>query len=1723
MNNNNNNNNNNDMNNEVQKSLREIATLLLLLHEHYFHDHDDSYNVFNALRRFVYDIGLKDVISSIDIEKYRRYVMNNNDTSMNYEKFYDWLRGIASLVFDGGGGKRALHSLLTIHIIPLASKGAVGTFDQRIDISNTSQMISLKYDSIIFDVILKYSDFLHLWFLLMISDENKRMTPVSSLWQQTIQKTKSISVSKLTQNFATCGIYPGIVSPSQLKQFIQSIETNSGKLKEEITSITFDSFLAILEMIAKNMGSSELLSSNPFDHDVIVSNQLIKLFTMVSGYLLKSTLYKFWLQDHHQNMNSSLSLEVTSSTRTLGYSSIAWLLRQAGITQVKQQQIDIIWLTKTIEFYSEKLSSNEGIQLIRLPMVLYNIFKDVSLIPNHLGFNIDKEIDDLEEISSQIGIIFAQYNAAILFATPLRVPLLLEGLYNSLNSKDVIEYLSQCNHIYDSIAVTQTTIMPDSDESAVFPSVIINYCESVNIIPSILSKSLVLKTCEHTLGRDIDSVMTIGGSLTKADLSELLFVLAQIIFTNATDDNEESPTIKSPVIKFMTLIQSFSDKLIIDTPSLNSNENLNTTTESSDYLYKELENDETDNQIEGSPDRDFLHKEETSEKNQNINPSTGSSFRDIIILLIHYPMNSFNHNPWQVVQMFKDSSKIALSEGGPKNSLPHLFRLYCTQFNLLPESLGSFFSSFYKTNDDDNDQKNISIRDSVRLALNSQVFDCLLNNYSLRLLYANSELLKWEFSRWSARYRSTDPFTCYERTPMITTEMIQSRGRDAMMTSSSAIEWAIQVVGLTRDEALINLESSAVLMSTPNRYLTFSAFVIYAIKCFSYRALEEKGALSSEEFVILVKKMLQSFSERLTAVQQAMHMRVVKLIVGNLNDPVREFLELPDRLSLLKCAMNIYVDNYITKFPSSVGPLTPPRPPSLFWDAPRYIDFCKNCSILLNTESIIYSWQAFGLHLSTLKLKASTWGPDVVAPLPVQAEASVLLTLLEKTIAISNQRKEIASTFCQDNSSTTLQKILTRDILPWAVSCLDLPTDNDVLSTKSYVLLEDIIRYGGENAMVSIDVNGSWLRSLFDALIGNERKLSLPVLCKLLSCQGLLRNSIVALQARQARHCRIRPLVHNLSNAAEHAAVTSFEFAEFEEIVIRCAYLAWEISNVTVNSFADPSIFMNAIDDHSPHIIERIRDYCILSSDIANKKTKNSWGVDFLTPYIAALNSCQMVKNLSLKKHHSEQTKLQMLGANLDIRNSPITSSDMVRPSTPQAPEPIRNLVETPAVIARSSELLSDILADRLNYSIADPLTRNLNSVNLLASNSLDDINVQVVDFEPNLHVDNSNTDKSATNSPDNIAIENSTNHGRSNTKVFRKLNTELGTKYPSHRTKNNAAAVVRAIDKHLFGTKEALWPVYATYCSCGDSTDPGKLSGPNLFTLLSKLGVLSDKTVLSDCGILLHQISAHTNANSPIALTIATEEICDTPSLSFEEFLIFLCAFSQLLYDGVVDAPMFDICKGNTKMRSESLESDVSEIEETGSDSWEQYMGKSSSFKRLLEESILPLLNKYPLLAFPEDARQRDKYSSVFSLEVLLAVQSAEGTLVPVFEREQISRNASSNSKDETEMTSLIVALKRIKLVPQIISESHVMRIVRDVLPERRTQSPKAQVKHLSTFENNKKGLLFPQWEYVLCVVANHAVDIAVRESPQYTDPLKIPSLIADVITSIATAMKGI
>jgi hypothetical protein len=61
----------------------------------------------------------------------------------------------------------------------------------------------------------------------------------------------------------------------------------------------------------------------------------------------------------------------------------------------------------------------------------------------------------------------------------------------------------------------------------------------------------------------------------------------------------------------------------------------------------------------------------------------------------------------------------------------------------------------------------------------------------------------------------------------------------------------------------------------------------------------------------------------------------------------------------------------------------------------------------------------------------------------------------------------------------------------------------------------------------------------------------------------------------------------------------------------------------------------------------------------------------------------------------------------------------------------------------------------------------------------------------------------------------------------------------------------------------------------------------------------------MSDVGILLHQISAHLQAQS--TLSLALSENIESPSLSFEQFLVFLCSYSLLFFDRSIDSPTRD------------------------------------------------------------------------------------------------------------------------------------------------------------------------------------------------------------------------
>lgn len=818
-------------------------------------------------------------------------------------------------------------------------------------------------------------------------------------------------------------------------------------------------------------------------------------------------------------------------------------------------------------------------------------------------------------------------------------------------------------------------------------------------------------------------------------------------------------------------------------------------------------------------------------------------------------------------------------------------------------------------------------------------------------------------------------------------------------------------------------------------------------------------------------------------------------------------IDLNEKTSLLQCSMQAFnkhgqKKNLNISSSQSEFNLLPPRPPQIFWDVCRFIEFCKFSGVSefnLNDEflSISILWRSFGVYLKSINSSNnSNWNPIVVPPLPIKIETESLFSLL-KNIPFCYNNKETAGKL-----NHFAQYILINLISPNVIS---IDQSDDSTLSKSVVEnqknLEDIIRYGGENSMISIEIGFSFLKYIFHSLskkisIGSSfpsskklrNEITLTSACQYFSCNGLIRPAAVAVLAKQSLHPRLRPLANDNTTPRVSVIEATLSFPEFEELFIRCAFSIWETSGAYKKQNLNPNIIIQTLSPSSPTmyssptvINDIVNIYCREVSEVTNiKLNPKSWGIDFIRPFYAILRYLE--SNLANKVGFFAQNQLNENSPNINspsINNSKNTINFIV--SKPPQSLDVLKITADASVITRSSELLVDILKDRLNHSVADPLlTRNSPKKIQKSSSSPKQSKIPVAKSTPY------NSILSRTSSKEDL----------DNSKIIFKK--EIAT-----------------TSSLLDGTKEALWPVYATYCSCGDSTIAGKLSGPNLFTLISKLGMLTHQTVMSDLGILLHQISTHSQSNSILSIAgISHDDTYVSPTLSFEEFLVFLCSFSQLRYEDNISTSM---------LRNVNIIDNNNINKDRRSQSWylecQIFMESSASFRRLLEECVIPVLKKYPLLAFPEDARQRDKYSSVFSLEALLAVEGAEGPMLTAFNNARNDTHIfpprspnNVNKAESNEIKPILAALRRINLVPQIIAELQVLQLVKDVMPEVGVHN---QV-------NSLNDMLFPQWEWIISVVACQAVEIAVSESSTPTSPEKIPSLVADVITSIASAMKA-
>ena len=144
---------------DLKESLRDIAELLLLIHEKYFGDAKDEISLFyNQVGLLQALKVLGNSVTIIDTEMCRRDLCT---MIMEYEQFYKWLRNISCTLFSGvarvHGSSAAFQKLLTDRIIPLASAGFPETVEY---------IEELWLPSTVFDIFEAYYDMFKLLFMV---------------------------------------------------------------------------------------------------------------------------------------------------------------------------------------------------------------------------------------------------------------------------------------------------------------------------------------------------------------------------------------------------------------------------------------------------------------------------------------------------------------------------------------------------------------------------------------------------------------------------------------------------------------------------------------------------------------------------------------------------------------------------------------------------------------------------------------------------------------------------------------------------------------------------------------------------------------------------------------------------------------------------------------------------------------------------------------------------------------------------------------------------------------------------------------------------------------------------------------------------------------------------------------------------------------------------------------------------------------------------------------------------------------------------------------------------------------------------------------------------------------------------------------------------------------------------------------------------------------------
>ena len=1547
----------------VAQSLQEIATLLLMFHENYFDN--EEVTVLESLCSFIDDVGLTPIVSVLDIERCRRAVMRDSSFSdpMSYEIFYSWLREIADHVYkmqfkvrfidNDGGRRKALHLLLTKYIIPFATS-------EMITNSNEDNKYvfygSLKND--LLDCFLEYNNFIHLWWLHLLllsqSDSNKEVA-VNRFSPVETLRCKHMGLSRST------------VLVDFVLHFFKNIDF--------ITEIEIKNCLDFIvrEKSACEVSAGEVSAGqqciNFLDFLYLIENLSVRtasnnipLVTKVTTFVQRigDCLFRTVLGSLYALESDNSIAEGFSYRNSISSQSLFLFMRQCGVTQL--DHVSIKFLYDLAFDYSDEggdiLSrswSEKGMYCLLLDLLSKQ--KD-----NYSGLN-------LADLKAKATTRMLMGLPSVFFVSPKAVPPIVCDIWKA----DFINYVKENEKvIYSVYESCHALFYGSNDDNNGYISIenIIRSFEIFGVIPKFLRPVTVAKACELVVGMgELDQNNLIG----KNDFIEIMYICAQICFSDNSDASKS---------KHLNSLERY----IMLTNAINiSKKNVDTSSDSE--------------RNPGSIQDSFL-------KNS----------KDIYVLLVHYPKNSFKLSPWDVSRLLhrcKDQSiseHLSVDHSSIEFVLPTIFREFCDYYSVSTIELGAFLSSFFS-------DKNSQLKHAILQTLSDSFYlNVLLDERILRLLHSNEELLRWEFVRLvasSQNARNVRQMFLYISPMPTKIEMSDAKSADeATISCQTVIPWAVEAFGVSNEEVSAILKQTVVLMGSGHNgnqnfetsFLTFSTFVVFALYCSSHGL--DKDDVVVDTYLAKIKSMLKKFSANLTMVQTSLKIKFSYVLsdsflssLSYINEHSKSHDIESSLIQLVQTSMKVASEGLVS---SPKIPFIPPSPPIILYDGPRFLEFCKFSGILLFINdfnlSFVSLWYSYGAYLNSINGNLG-FSIGSISPLPMKADAASVYQLLKLVFvgvhAIDGK---------EDVDNPSIMAKIMSTLLPIAASFIDRSKNipphiaNNKRLGSNYISLEHILRYGGQMMVQAMYSNREWLRQVFSMLknkVDADKKLresdtvSFPTLCNYMSCNGLLLTTIVIANIRYSLQPKIRRIIYDSEAINDYQELRNINlcYVEFEEVLLRCAFSLWELSATGLNNSSDPSIILASIADLTLSSSKYLRSIVTAYSNAATEackisNTDSNWGVDFASPYIVSL------KQLDMMIRKASNAPTDMISSRIG-ENSLIPSPSIIRDELP-------DLKQCPAAVT----------------------------------------------------------------------------------------------------TVDTSSALIEL-------TKEELWPVFATFCSCGDSTDPGMLSGPNLFTLLAKLDLLEKNTRLSDIGLLIHQVSNHhhTSQNvliSPKGIGNGFGE-CDAPSLSFEEFLVYLCIYADLLKDTTIDIRLLmeqivtSIPKREkTESPRFSRESSYSEIFGSNREDltviklsdywfqmWQKYMKSSSNFNALLQGIILPKLKKYPLLESPEDARQRDMYSCIFSLEVLLAIEEIEGKLSEAFDRLRCS-TCDEAYKFEREIKHVLVALESLSLVPQLLTAESVTKIAQNNF----------ELRSSSKLSKDTESVLYSQLEWVICIVGFHVME---------------------------------